>query len=88
LFVFASAWGYAQTSIADEAAPQHNQSASSSDWIVSLGAWGGISPDHLRFSHYEFDGWPIVDVRRWGSTGTCAIDAISNRSSHILPDTT
>ncbi len=39
----------------------------SSDWIVTLGAWGNISPEFSGSKHYDLGGSPIVDFRKVGS---------------------
>lgn len=39
----------------------------SSDWIVTLGAWGNISPEYSGSSRYDLGGSPIVDFRKAGS---------------------
>lgn len=38
----------------------------SSDWVVTLGAWGNISPEFSGSSHYDLGGSPIVDFHRVG----------------------
>ncbi len=42
-------------------------SASSSDWIVTIGGWGNISPEYSGSKHYDLGGSPILDIRRAGS---------------------
>ncbi|MFT3732242.1 MAG: MipA/OmpV family protein [Hyphomicrobium sp.] len=39
----------------------------SSDWIVTLGGWGVVSPEFSGSSHYDFGGTPIIDIRHAGS---------------------
>lgn len=41
--------------------------AASSDWIITLGGWGNLSPEYDGSRHYDFGGSPIVDFRRVGS---------------------
>lgn len=38
----------------------------SSDWVVTLGGWGNISPEYSGSSHYDLGGSPIVDFHRVG----------------------
>jgi outer membrane protein len=38
----------------------------SSDWIVTLGGWGNISPEYSGAKHYDFGGSPIIDFHRAG----------------------
>ncbi|HML27293.1 MAG TPA: MipA/OmpV family protein [Hyphomicrobium sp.] len=40
--------------------------SASSDWVVTLGAWGNISPEYSGSSHYDLGGSPIVDFHRVG----------------------
>jgi outer membrane protein len=49
---------------AQEADSQQVQATNSSDWVVTLGGWGAISPDYSGSKHYEFGGIPIFDIHR------------------------
>lgn len=40
--------------------------SASSDWVVTLGAWGNISPEFSGSNHYDLGGSPIIDFHRVG----------------------
>lgn len=60
---------YAQISRAQDASTNlpHVAAAASSDWMITLGGWGNLSPDYDGSRHYDFGGSPIVDFHRVGS---------------------
>jgi MipA family protein len=40
--------------------------SASSDWVVTLGGWGNISPEYSGSKKYNFGGSPIIDFHRVG----------------------
>lgn len=61
-----TAAAYPQMCIAQEAT-QKTQTASSTDWVVSIGGWGGFSPKYQGSDDYVFGGTPTFDVHQMGS---------------------
>ncbi len=63
----AMACGIPQAAHAQDVDPTSPNSSASSDWIVTLGAWGNFSPEYSGSNRYDLGGSPIIDFRRLGS---------------------
>lgn len=57
----AMACGIPQAAHAQDVDPTSPNSSVSSDWIVTLGAWGNFSPEYSGSNRYDLGGSPIID---------------------------